>query len=184
MRIHTLRFAVAAAAFALCPVVAQAQQVTLRPSVESTGAAVTLGDLFQDAGAASGRAVAPAPGPGQSARFSTRFVSAAARAAGLHWTPPAGMDVITVSGRGASAATGARFERAAAASSAPSGDVAVRRGEILTLVYVAPGMQLTTRARATADASVGDAIRVVNLQSNRTVEATVTGVATASARTN
>jgi flagella basal body P-ring formation protein FlgA len=62
-----------------------------------------------------------------------------------------------------------------------SGDIAVRRGEIITLVYVAPGIQLTARARAASDASVGDIVRVTNLQSNRTVEATVTGIAAASA---
>ncbi len=177
----TLRAALIAAALAATPAVAMAQQVTLRPTVESAGAAVTLGDLFEDAGAVSGRAVAPAPGAGRSATFSARFVQAAASAAGLQWAPPAGLDAITVNGRGGEARA-ARFERTAAAE--PSGDVAVRRGEIVTLVYVAPGMQLTTRARATADASVGDTIRVVNLQSNRTVEATVTGVAAASANAN
>lgn len=154
---------------------AYADTVTLRPQVESTGTAVTLGDLFADAGAVAGRAVGPAPGSGRSATFSARFVQAAARAAGLTWTPPAGVERITVLGRGA----GAVAESTPIAGA--SGDIAVRRGEIITLVYVAPGMQLTARARAAGDASVGDIVRVVNLQSNRTVEATVTGVASASA---
>lgn len=173
MIVAPLRTAIVAAALALAPAVSSAQQVTLRPTVEAAGAAVTLGDLFQGAGPAAGRAIGPAPGEGQTARFSARFVQAAASAAGLEWTPPAGVDAIVVTGRGAEAAA---YQRTAA-----SGDVAVRRGEVVTLVYAAPGMQLTTRARATADAGVGDTIRVVNLQSNRTVEATVTGVATASA---
>lgn len=171
-----LRALVFAVALLACPL-AHAQQVTLRSQVEATGPAVTLGDLFENAGAAAGRAVGPAPGAGRSATFSPRFVQAAANAAGLQWTAPVSMERIVVTGRGG-ASTTARAQPAAAGA---SGDVAVRRGEIVTLVYVAPGMQLTARARASADASIGDTIRLINLQSNRPVEATVTGIATASA---
>ena len=177
----TLRSVIVAAALA-CAATAQAQPVTLRASIETSGPAVTLGDLFANAGAVSGRAVTPAPGAGRTASLPARFVQAAASAAGLEWTPPAGVSAIIVTGRGgrgggAESAAPARFERLAA----PSGDIAVRRGDVLTLVYVAPGMQLTTRARATNDAAIGDPVRVVNLQSNRTVDATVTGIGAASA---
>lgn len=183
----TLRSTLIAAAIFATAASAQAQEVTLRSSIETAGGAVTLGDLFQDAGPVAGRAVGPAPTAGRTATFSPRFVQAAASAAGLQWAPPEGLNAILVTGRGAMGAASvrantnaARFERTAA----PSGDIAVRRGEVLTLVYVAPGMQLTTRARALGDAGVGDAIRVVNLQSNRTVEATVTGAGAASANMN
>ena len=175
MKNSMLRAVVVAVALLACPL-AHAQQVTLRSQVEATGPAVTLGDLFENAGAVAGRAVGPAPGAGRSATFSPRFVQAAANAAGLQWTAPANMERIIVSGRGAAAAAHAQPAAAGA-----SGDIAVRRGEIVTLVYIAPGMQLTARARASADASIGDTIRLVNLQSNRPVEATVTGIATASA---
>ena len=180
----TVRSVIAAAALVCAATGAQAQPVTLRASIETSGPAVTLGDLFSGAGAVAGRAVTPAPGAGRTANLPARFVQAAASAAGLEWTAPEGLNAITVTGRGgrgaiqtAAASVPARFERTAA----PSGDIAVRRGEMLTLVYIAPGMQLTTRARATADAAVGDAVRVVNLQSNRTVDAIVTGVGAASA---
>ena len=161
---------------------ATAQQVTLRSSIQTSGPAVTLGDLFVDAGAVAGRAVTPAPAAGRTANLPARFVKAAASAAGLDWAAPEGLSAITVTGRGgggpsANAVPAARFERIAA----PSGDIAVRRGEMVTLVYIAPGMQLTTRARALSDAAVGDPVRVVNLQSNRAVDATVTGVGAASA---
>ena len=187
--LRTVLFAAAATAAAVAMATnAAAQDVTLRTSIETAGTAVTLGDLFIDAGPMSGRAVGPAPTPGRTATFSPRFVQAAASAAGLQWAPPQGMTTILVTGRGgdrvastrAVNADGARYERTAA----PSGDIAVRRGEVLTLVYVAPGMQLTTRARAMGDAAIGDPIRVVNLQSNRTVEATVTGAGAASANMN
>jgi flagella basal body P-ring formation protein FlgA len=171
------RAALLAAALAVAAPAAFAQDVTLRPTIAASGNAITLGDLFADAGPAGARAIAPAPAAGRTATLSPRFVQAAARAAGLAWTPPDGLAAITVAGRGAETAGVARFERTAAST----GDIAVRRGEIVTLVYVAPGMQLTARARATEDAGVGAVTRLVNLQSNRSVEATVTGIATASA---
>lgn len=183
----TLRSVLLAATLACVAGAAAAQPVTLRASIETSGPAVTLGDLFSGAGAVSGRAVTPAPGAGRTVNLPARFVQAAATAAGLEWTAPEGLSAIAVTGRGGrgggetmaapSATQPARFERAAA----PSGDIAVHRGEVVTLVYVAPGMQLTTRARATADAAIGDPVRVVNLQSNRTVDATVTGLGAASA---
>ena len=181
-----LRTVIAAAALACAASGAHAQQVTLRASIETSGPAVTLGDLFTNTGAVSGRAVTPAPSAGRTANLPARFVQAAASAAGLEWTAPEGLNAITVTGRGgrggveiiaAANSAPARFQRTAA----PSGDIAVRRGDMLTLVYIAPGMQLTTRARAMSDAAIGDPVRVVNLQSNRTVEATVTGIGAASA---
>ena len=51
----------------------------------------------------------------------------------------------------------------------------VERGELVTLLFEAPGIQLSVRARALEDAADGDLARFVNLQSNRTVEALVDG---------
>lgn len=172
--------AITAAVFMAGTVDALAQQaVTLRRTIEASGPAVTLGDFFEDAGAAAGRAVAPAPTSGRTATFSPRFVQAAASAAGLDWTPPPGMTAILVAGRGGEGVA-PRFQT----TSTPAGDIAVRRGETVTLVYVAPGLQLTTRARAMSDGGVGDTVRLVNLQSNRTVDAVVTGAGAATARAN
>ncbi|WP_203291979.1 flagellar basal body P-ring formation chaperone FlgA [Maricaulis parjimensis] len=53
--------------------------------------------------------------------------------------------------------------------------VAVERGELITLLFEAPGIQLSVRARALEDAADGEMARFVNLQSNRTVEALVDG---------
>jgi hypothetical protein len=157
-----------ALAFALAALLsspAQAQAV-LRSDVVASGPAVTLGDFFEGAGDVAGRAVAPAPRPGQSTQFSSRFVAAAAAAAGLEWRPPADLSEITV--RGAQARS-------------TSGAATIRRGDAVTLVYVAPGLQLTARGRALNDAALGEAVRVVNLQSNVTVEAVATGPGAASA---
>jgi len=49
----------------------------------------------------------------------------------------------------------------------------VSRGELVTLVFESPGIQLSVSARAMENASEGDIARFVNLQSNRTVDAIV-----------
>jgi hypothetical protein len=157
--------------------VAHAQEVArLRPTITTSGPAVTLGDIFENAGDAAGRAVAPAPPPGQAAPFSAQFVAAAAGAAGLSWSPPEGVNTIVVTRSGGTAARTA----AAPARRDAAGAAVVSRGDLVTLVYVAPGLQLTTRARALSSAGLGETVQLVNLQSNQTVEAVVTGPGAAS----
>jgi flagellar basal body P-ring formation protein FlgA len=51
----------------------------------------------------------------------------------------------------------------------------VKRGESVTLVYEVPGILLTLRGQAGEAGAEGDVISVVNLQSKRTVQGTVTG---------
>ncbi len=162
--------ALAFALAALLSTPANAQTV-LRQDVVATGPAVTLGDFFEGAGEVSGRAVAPAPSAGQTTSFSARFVSAAAAAAGLDWQAPEGMTDIAVRG-------------VRALSRGQAAQAAIRRGDAVTLVYIAPGLQLTARGRALNDAAVGEPVRIVNLQSNVTVEAVVTGPGAASANAN
>lgn len=157
---------------------ALAQQVTLRPNIESTGRAVTLGDVFENAGAAGARAIGPGVPDGQTRTFSPRTLQAAASAAGLQWTPPSGVTAIVVAGRGGAGAP--QFQSA----STVAGDIAVRRGETILLVYSTSGLRVTTRGRATTDGAVGDTVRVVNLQSNRTIDAEVTGTGAATVRAN
>jgi flagella basal body P-ring formation protein FlgA len=165
-----------------------AQPVELKRDLEASGAAITLGDLFTDAGPMSARAVAPAPKPGQSAVVSSRFVVAAAAAAGLQWIPPSGMDTLTVSRRDSAGMMPTPREntrlasiKTYASSGTSDANATIRRGDLVTLVYIAPGLQLTTRAKALSDGSIGGPIRLVNLQSNRTVDAMVTGPGAASA---
>jgi flagellar basal body P-ring formation protein FlgA len=164
---------IGALAFALAALLSSPAhaQAVLRDDVVAAGPAVTLGDFFEGAGEVSGRAVAPAPRAGQTTTFSARFVAAAAAAAGLEWQAPGGLSEISVRGVHASA----RDAGAAAA---------IRRGDAVTLVYVAPGLQLTARGRALNDAAVGQPVRVVNLQSNVTVEAVATGPGAVSANIN
>jgi flagella basal body P-ring formation protein FlgA len=51
----------------------------------------------------------------------------------------------------------------------------VQRNESVTLVYIVPGVMLTVRGKALEAGAVGDVVGVLNIQSNRTIQATVTG---------
>ena len=51
----------------------------------------------------------------------------------------------------------------------------IQRNESVTIVYEVPGVLLTVRGKALEAGAVGDVVGVLNIQSNRTVQATVTG---------
>ena len=51
----------------------------------------------------------------------------------------------------------------------------VQRNEAVTLVYEAPGLMLTIRGKALESGAQGDLVNVLNIQSKRTVQGTVTG---------
>lgn len=159
--------------------------VTLRTNIEVSGPAITLGDVFDGAGAASARAIAPAPAPGQVATLSPAVLAAAASAAGLDWSAAQGMSAVPVT-RAGPHASGIRATLPAQSQTQLAGarslpDAAVHRGETITLIYNVPGVMLSTRARALEDGAVGQDIRLLNLSSNRTIDATVTGPGAANA---
>jgi flagella basal body P-ring formation protein FlgA len=148
-----------------------ADTVTLRPHIEASGRAVTMGDIFDGVPAAiAGRAVAPAPPAGQTASLSMPVLAAAASAAGLEWTAPEGIRDVRVVRPG-----GMRATLPAQNISTGGGDLGVRRGDTVTIVVQAPGVTLSSRARALEDGAVGQTVRFLNLTSNRTIEASVTG---------
>jgi flagella basal body P-ring formation protein FlgA len=151
--------------------VASAETVTLRPRIEALGPAVTMGDVFDGAPAAvAGRAIAPSPPAGQVATLSMPVLAAAASAAGLDFTPPAGVQSVQVVRPG-----GARATLPPTAGGRAVADAAVRRGDAVTLVYQAPGLTLSMRTRALEDAAIGQSVRLLNTASNRTIDAVVTG---------
>jgi flagellar basal body P-ring formation protein FlgA len=147
-----------------------ADPVTLRTRVEASGPAVTMGDVFDGAPAnIASRAIAPSPPPGQISNISMPVLAAAASAAGLDFTPPAGVNAIQVVRPG-----GMRATLPPASGGRSVADAAVRRGETVTLVYAAPGLALSMRARALEDGAVGDSIRFLNTSSNRQIDGVVT----------
>ncbi|HEX8900785.1 flagellar basal body P-ring formation chaperone FlgA [Vitreimonas sp.] len=150
--------------------VAFAEPVTLRARIEASGPAVTMGDVFEGAPAdVAGRAIAPSPPSGQMSTINMPVLQAAASAAGLQFTPPAGVNAVQVVRPGGLRAT------LPAAGGRTIADAAIRRGDSVSLVYQAPGMSLTMRARALEDGAIGQPIRLQNTSSNRTIEAVVTG---------
>lgn len=165
-------FCLAACAYMLfAATVASAQTVSLRPRIEASGPAITMGDVFEGAPAnVASRAIAPSPPAGQISSISMPVLSAAASAAGLDFTPPAGVNAVQIVRPG-----GARATLPSTGGGRTIADAAVRRGESVTLVYQAPGMSLTMRARAMEDAAIGQSVRLLNTSSNRTIDAVVTG---------
>src|SRR4029077_4653906 len=51
----------------------------------------------------------------------------------------------------------------------------VQRNEAVTIYYEVPGIMLTVRGKAIEGGAMGDVVGVLNIQSNRTVQATVIG---------
>ena len=51
----------------------------------------------------------------------------------------------------------------------------VQRNEAVTIYYEVPGIMLTVRGKAIESGAMGDVVGVLNIQSNRTVQATVIG---------
>lgn len=196
-------------------------QAVLREAPMAAGDMVTVGDIFDGAGAAAATPLSRAPRAGTTLAFDARVLAARLRALGLVWSPPPGVSRIVVNGVGAAApvATAAReiavLTRQIAAgeeitaadvaflevSAAPGGaltdpadligraarralapdrpvraadlrtPVLVRKGGPVTLVYEIGGVRVTARGRALADAGAGEAVKVVNIQSNRTIDA-------------
>jgi flagella basal body P-ring formation protein FlgA len=52
---------------------------------------------------------------------------------------------------------------------------AVRQNEMVTIIYEVPGIGLSARGKAIESGAEGDVVNVLNLQSKRTVQGTVTG---------
>jgi hypothetical protein len=161
----------AACAYFFFGATAFANPVTLRPSIEASGPAVTLGDVFDGVSAdIAGRAIAPAPPAGQVSSLAVPVLSAVASAAGLEWTPPAGVTSVRVVHPG-----GARATVAPEGGGRAVADALVRRGQPVMIVYEQPGFALTLRGRALEDAGLGQSVRVLNTSSNQTIDAVVTG---------
>ena len=157
--------------FVLSAGFAHAQTVSLRPRIEANSSAVTMGDVFDGVPSEiAGRALSPAPAPGQVGSLQVSMLSAAASAAGLDFTPPPGVRAVQVIRPG-----GARATLPAMSGGQTIADAAVRRGDFVNLVYEAPGMSLNMRARALEDGAIGQGIRLINTASNRTIDAVVTG---------
>ena len=161
----------------LAPGAAAAQNVNaplqLRASVTDSDGSITLGDLFSNAGAASGVVVGYRQGA--SAVLDAGRVQSLAGQAGVYWDNPRGLRRIIVAS-GPDGAPLASVQPASADTSAPeTGALVVRRSESVSVTWSANGLSLTMSGTAQKDAAIGDVITVQNPVSKKLVDALVTG---------
>jgi flagella basal body P-ring formation protein FlgA len=100
----------------------------LQPNVTVAGDTIHIGDLFSDAGAHAGDAVAPAPAPGTRVTFNAAWLGAIAREHHLAWQPSSDFDQTSVerATRTITADTVTQRILAAVAPDASSGDASVQ----------------------------------------------------------
>ena len=176
-----MRVLIAAAALLIAGP-ALAGPVTLKANPVDTDGQVTLGDLFDGAGGASGVVVGTRVGP--SAVFEAGQLQAMARRAGLDWANPTGLRRVVVRHAAVAPAAGAaEAPTAAAAAPVPArpvpvraayGDRIISRNDIVEVAYEAGGVRLTISGRAEGNAAEGQRIAIRNLQSNRVIDAVAT----------
>jgi len=163
---RTLALIAAAAALATASPTLAGTAVTLKRDTVSADALVTLGDLFDGAGAAAGVPVASRNGA--SVVLNARAVQMAAARAGLDWANAEGLGTIVVHGGAASAS--------AAASTAPSAP----RGNVEVLTYarslqagevVQPQDLVWAMAAAAPADAPSDAEAVIGLAARRPLRA-------------
>lgn len=167
---------------------AVAGPVTLKANPVDSDGRVTLGDLFDGAGAASNIVVGTRAGP--SIVFEAGQLQSLARQSGLDWANPTGLRRVVVrSAAVAPASTApAPVSFVAVAEVAPPvltarpqpvrGAVAERiitRNDMVEVAYEVGGVRLTITGRAEGNAAVGQRLAVRNLQSGRTIDAVAIG---------
>jgi len=164
---------------------AVAGPVTLKANPVDSDGRVTLGDLFDGAGAAADVVVGNRAGP--SIVFEAGQLQSLARQSGLDWANPAGLRRVVV--RNAAVAPASTPPAPAAAAEAASPVAAPRpqpvraalaervitRNDMVEVAYEVGGVRLTITGRAEGNAAVGQRLAVRNLQSNRTIDAVAIG---------
>lgn len=180
-----------AAVAALIAGPALAGPVTLKVNPVDSDGRVTLGDLFDGAGAASNVVVGQRAGP--SIVFEAGQLQSLARQSGLEWANPTGLRRVVVRNAAAAPAAsapmapGAAVETAAVAVARPTpvravyGERVISRNDIVEVAYELGGVRLTISGRAEGNAAVGQRLAIRNLQSNRVIDAVATAPGQAAA---
>lgn len=179
--VGALALSSAALASAALASAALAGPVTLKANPVDSDGRVTLGDLFDGAGAASDVVVGTRLGP--SVVFEAGQLQSLARQSGLDWANPTGLRRVVVRHAAeapASAAAPVMAGVAAAPISAPlprsvAGERVINRNDLVEVAYETGGIRLTVTGRAQRNAAAGEPVAVLNLQSGRTIDAVATG---------
>jgi len=166
--------ALIAAAVLLAAAPALAGPVTLKANPVDDDGQVTLGELFDGAGAAAGVVVGSRTGP--SVVFDAAQLQAVARRSGLEWANPTGLRRVVVRhsaaapGAAPASMTAAAPTRAAPAYAARAERI-ISRNDIVEVSYMAAGVRLTISGRAEGNAAEGQRLAIRNLQSGRVFDA-------------
>jgi len=177
--VKSLILAAVAALLVASPAIAG--PVTLKSNPVDHDGQVTLGDIFDGAGAAATVVVGQRGGP--SLVFEAGQLQGMARQAGLSWANPTGLRRVVVRAASAAPAEVGDVIAAAApamASLAPSprvsaaGQRIISRNDIVEVAYEVGGVRLTISGRAEGNAAEGQRIAIRNLQSNRVIDAVAT----------
>lgn len=166
---------------------AVAGPVTLKANPVDSDGRVTLGDLFDGAGAASNVVVGTRAGP--SVVFEAGQLQSLARQSGLDWANPTGLRRVVVRNAAAApASTPPAPVQSVAADAAPPvlaarpqpvraalAERIITRNDMVEVAYEVGGVRLTITGRAEGNAAVGQRLAVRNLQSGRTIDAVAIG---------
>jgi flagella basal body P-ring formation protein FlgA len=177
-----VRTLILAAVAALIAGPALAGPVTLKANPVDVDGQVTLGDLFDGAGGASGVVVGHRAGP--SIVFEAGQLQSLARQSGLDWANPTGLRRVVV--RSAAVAPSETAALPAEAGPAPAvarprpvraayADRVISRNDMVEVAYEMDGVRLTITGRAEGNAAAGQRLAVRNLQSGRTIDTVATG---------
>ena len=160
-----------------------AAPVTLKANPVDDDGRVTLGDIFDGAGAASDVMVARRAGP--SVVLEAGQLQALARQAGLDWTNPNGLRRVAVrlgvADQPGAVATPAAFVPASApapvrTSRRPAArETVINRNDVIRVTYEVGGVKLAVMGRAMRDAAIGEPVAVTNTTSNRIIDAVASG---------
>lgn len=155
--------------------------VVLRANPIDDDGRVTLGDLFEGAGAASNVVVAQRVGP--SVVLEAGQLQAQARQAGLDWDNPNGLRRVAVRRADGpvqtAAVEAAGFEPAAAPVRAAYRPAAsqpvIARNDMVRVTYQVGGVNLSVMGKAMRNAGLGEPVAVMNTSSNRVIDAVASG---------
>ncbi|WP_295219384.1 flagella basal body P-ring formation protein FlgA [uncultured Brevundimonas sp.] len=178
--IRSLLLAAAVSAFAGA---ALANPVVLRANPVDDDGRVTLGDIFEGAGAAANVAVAERVGP--SVVLDAGQLQAKARQAGLDWSNPNGLRRVAVRRSAGPVQTGAEAASADTALAAqPIARAAYRpgaapqviaRNDMVRVTYQVGGVNLAVMGKAMRNAGLGEPVAIMNTASNRVIDAVASG---------
>lgn len=172
------------------PSIACAGTLVLKASPTDSDGRITIGDVFDNAGAGA-RVVVGYRNAGN-AVLDAATVQMLASRNGMYWDNPRGQRRIIVTegvdggdpfGDAAPATSAAAMAPVAAAptplAAAPVAQVrkvaVVKRSEPVKVTWAAKGMALTVTGIATKDAAIGDAVQLQNPTSKKMIDAVITG---------